>query len=90
MFEQTHQGVELSVFNMYGLVDIRAGHINRTAQVYHNGVWKLNVYWEENGEYLADWKTHIYPTKEKAVSIGKDWVALGIRPDRRWNDGPKS
>lgn len=91
MFKQMYKGVELDVFDMYGIVDIRAGTIDRTAEVHHkDNVWGLDIYWTTDGEPSCDWKSYHYPTKEEAVEIGKDWVAFGTRPDRRWNDEPKS
>lgn len=82
MIRKVHKGVELDIFNMYGIVDIRASTTNRSAQITHDRhveVWELHLYWDEDGNKMCDNMNRSHLDKESAADAGKDWSALGIR-----------
>lgn len=77
---EVYKGMEVDIFDMYGMVDIRATESNRTAQIFRdNKEWQLHLYWIENGELNIHNETMFFDNKPDTVTAGKDWVVGQIR-----------
>lgn len=78
MVQLLYKGMELDIFDMYGMTDIRSLYTNRHAQIFCNdGVWELHLYWLETGEINKHYETLHHKTKPEASTAGKDWVVEG-------------
>lgn len=77
---ETYDGIELNIFDMYGVVDIRTIETDRIAQIFcENREWQLHLYWIENGEFAKHFEILTFDTKPATVVAGKEWVVNGIR-----------
>lgn len=78
MNKSLYNGVELDIFDMYGIIDIRTSESNRIAQIFcKDRKWYLHLYWIENGNFSEHFETLMHVSKPDAVVAGKEWVVNG-------------
>ncbi len=73
---EIYKGMEVDIFNMYGMVDIRAAGCNRIAQIFHDDKeWELQLHLtEEDGSFAIHYEILFFGDKADAVTGGKNWV----------------
>lgn len=78
---EIYKNMQLDIFDMYGITDIRSNETNRWAQIFYNrsAGWELHLYWYEDGEIKKHYEILNHETKMEAVTAGKDWVV-----ERQW------
>ena len=76
--EMNHKGMTISVYDRYGLVDIRTEENTRNAQICRYGTtWEAHLYWSENDMINKHHKVLTSENKEEAIELGKEWVTKG-------------
>ena len=79
MHTETHDSIELSVFDMYGVLDIR-GYGDRCAQIEMvNGRWQAKFFWYDKQNQLCMHDPEEHTSKESAKLAGMNWVVYGTR-----------
>ena len=79
MREETFGDVKLSIFDMYGVLDIR-GYGNRCAQIeLVDGRWKAKFFWHNEQNQLCMHNPEEHTSKESAKLAGMNWVVYGTR-----------
>lgn len=74
-----HNNVAVSVYDMYGMVDLMSEETNRSAQIFYSkGVWELQLYWVDDGGKLCQHYEYItFNNKSKSLDAGVVWVVDG-------------
>ena len=76
MREEIYNGKRISIFDMYGVVDIRTEDGRRSAQINNEleDTWEIHLYWVGEGRINKYYDTKYAKTKEEAMEIGKKWA----------------
>jgi len=79
MYTEIHNNIELSLFDMYGVLDIR-GYKNRCAQIeLVDGRWNAKFFWYDEQNQICIHDPEEYTNKESAKLAGMNWVTNKTR-----------